>query len=1256
MIRVKRPDSLPKATDRFVVVEASAGTGKTYFLEHRVADLVIEGADLSQILLVTFTDKAVAELRLRIRDLLDRLARATEDSDTSLASGSGPVPTFDSDSASASGSAPTASRATTEEASATPTAPTAKRSPKSGPISVPMATATGPVGVTEVLAERSNLIPFNAAIAKSLGLERTAPAANDSRLVREANAAASMITEVTAAAFAAAIAPPRARRPSEPGATSWSLDDAAKKRLRDAVTAFDHAPIFTIHGFCYRILVEDAFAAQRLFEQTQVADEVAFDAAFLSLLRERFANVEPDRSLLAAYLSRGDTVDKLRALLLQCARKDAAPRITYTPETAIELGQALQVVFGSSVARDALLEKLAFKGTDKRYGPGWIQHVARCVEEWDGTAPGVFVMCDAIRRPIGSKANPGPKLLERVVKVPQLAPIADILRRAIAMTSLDEACASVMLPHVLERIGRDKAENGMFDYNDMLQLVRDALRGPRGADLAARLRARTPWVMIDEFQDTDPVQWEIFRTVWMDDAARGLTIVGDPKQAIYGFRGADVATYLDAREELEQRGATRVDLDVNRRSTAPMVDALNKILLADGISPLLDQAIRYDHPVAASGDVELLAPRAPITVFQMLGEGRREESRQALAAAIGLEIDKLRAHPPAWQHRGAQPVFTLGHCMVLTRTNVESDTVAQALRARGIACALVEGDRLFETREAHELADVLAAVAAPRDRSARMRALRTRYFDVAWNDLMRIVDAPDHHPLIARLFDWASLASKRAYEALFRRVVEDSRFAERALVLGGGERAIINTWHMIELMLEEVARSRSDLHELVTQLRRWITDGSDLPDDRDVQRAETDTDAVKILTVHKAKGLEAPYVFLYGGASPPRASAVHTLRDRGRRALVVGPQDDAIQKQLDAEADAENQRLAYVALTRAKVRMYLPHYPENVVDARSMYWAIQRCLAPLAFRKDRLLEIVDVTMGGTGAPPAPLDALANFQPPTMPGELATASAISGARAGLAMLSYTRLAKELDAAAIEPGELPVAIDPAEFDAEPASAPAAVIAPNELPPGIDSGLFLHDLFEAADLALLRDRDLVAWTAEPSVTAMIVEHARERGIAATYHAHGARLVHHTLTAPVQVVGREPLPPLIAATAFAREVEFAYPIPGGTSSRDGRPRGLVKGFIDALVAYDDELWVLDYKSDVLAGDPAATAEDHARSHYTIQHRLYTLAAARFRGQRRLAGMLYSFVRYGITVALPVDDDKLAEWTSWLANLRTEL
>ena len=223
----------------------------------------------------------------------------------------------------------------------------------------------------------------------------------------------------------------------------------------------------------------------------------------------------------------------------------------------------------------------------------------------------------------------------------------------------------------------------------------------------------------------DPVQWEIFRRVWMHDDAKGLTIVGDPKQAIYGFRGADVETYKAARDELVRVGATQVHLDVNRRSTKPLVDAVNEILIGQLAMPLLDKSIQYDHPVKASGDVTVEGARPPITAFHMQGPGR-DDNRIALARAIGAEIEKLRDAPPVWQSRGNRPPFSLGHCMVLTRSNKESVTIASALRARGLACALVESDKLFQTREAAELAAVLDAIAMPRDRSSRMRALRTR--------------------------------------------------------------------------------------------------------------------------------------------------------------------------------------------------------------------------------------------------------------------------------------------------------------------------------------------------------------------------------------------------------------------------------------------------------------------------------------------------------------------------------------------------
>ncbi|HSN26303.1 MAG TPA: UvrD-helicase domain-containing protein, partial [Kofleriaceae bacterium] len=522
--RVPRPASLPPAGERFVVVEASAGTGKTYFLEHRVADLVIAGAELSQILLVTFTDKAVAELRMRIRDLLDRLSRAET------------------------------------------------------PLPPPDAHSGGSISG------------------------------------------------------------------SEPGC--WELDDDARGRLRAAVTAFDHAPIFTIHGFCHRVLIEDAFAARRLFDQQQVADEDAFDDAFRALLRERFALVSPDRELLGAYLQSGKTVDNLRDLLLQCARTDAEPRRTFDPEAALRIVEAVQAECGTAEQRAELLETTKWKGK-QRYAPDWLDAIGTALARWDGTAIGALEVCEKLAD-------------NKLANYAASATLAGALSSAGSVMSLDEAVAIQLLPAIVERIGADKAERGMFDYQDMLDLVDEALDGERGDDLAARLRTRTPWVMIDEFQDTDPTQWRIFSRVWLHEQARGLTIVGDPKQAIYGFRGADVQTYLEARDQLLGLGAHRVSLAENRRSTPALVDAVNTLIKIP-LNELLDKEIRYDEPVRAAADISTSDARPPLCVLQLESGAGKDE----LALAIGAEIERLRRAAPVWTSRGVARAFSLGDIMVL---------------------------------------------------------------------------------------------------------------------------------------------------------------------------------------------------------------------------------------------------------------------------------------------------------------------------------------------------------------------------------------------------------------------------------------------------------------------------------------------------------------------------------------------------------------------------------------------------------------
>ncbi|MBK7536013.1 MAG: UvrD-helicase domain-containing protein [Myxococcales bacterium] len=1136
-----RPAVLPAPHHRLVVVEASAGTGKTYFLEHRVVDLILQaGAELPQILVVTFTEKATTELRRRIHDLVDRLAR----------------------------------------------------------------------------------------------VEAAAPGQDE--------------------------APP-----ADPAAF-WQIDAAARARLRAAAQAFSQSAIFTIHGFCHRVLLEDAFAANRLFEQVQVADEVAFRAAFYEVLRDTLAVNEDHAETLETYLrqhtgSGGKTaVERLEELLLAAMRAQAEPRPRIGEVSLRALLVALSALSDGGLASRIVADPSMSRS--RSHVERWLPQVMGPVAQ-ARSLRNVAEMVAALEPAREAASKLAPKLT--AARGGSWAALGQALEQLAALPSLEELVIEQFLPDVRARVERDKAVRGQLDYQDMLVLVRDALRGPRGADIIGRLRGRTPWALIDEFQDTDDVQWEIFRTVWLAETGGGLTVVGDPKQSIYSFRGADVATYLRATAELVADGAAQVVLTQNHRATAELVEATNFLLLGDPFSPFFDGDIRYDHPVTASGRVALHTEGVSAMAVLSVSDDKAsvDAVRYALREAIATEIEALRRRPLVWSKDGVVRTIGLSDIFVLTRTAREGQDVAQTLRSRGIPCALVQNEHLFDTREAKELADVMAAIATPRDRSARLRALRTRFFDVPWAQLMEIVDASDHHPMLRALYDWHRLAKDRLYERLFHHLLDDSRYAERALVLGSAPRSLVNTQHLLELCAAHVAITRCDVHDLVFELRRWISDDVVRPDDADVQRIESDGDAVVIQTIHRAKGLEAPVVFVYGGDGQPPSGreAVRTYHKGERRFLAVGPQEPADAAAIKDEARRENERLCYVAMTRAQLRLYLPLLPEDKTKEGCAIFAIQRHLRRLhPHGAERgLMSEIEVPAFGGGAPflPAALD---GFCPPPAPAPVSP-SALSAWQRGVALVSYSRLVAEgaVGLAANAP-ELPL-------DEEPVVVEPEVVPGHALLPGADSGLFLHDVFERLELdelrrAHARGASASEWAATPSVRELFLAAARQRRIEPSRALAAAELVHRTMTSPLRTVGElvAERPPLLEAR-LAREVEFLFPLPRRASTDPETAadpetvgaRGFVKGFIDVVARYGDELWVLDYKSDLLSEPTEAAGRQRVEEKYLLQARLYAVAAQRLVPPGcRLAGLAFLFVRHQLAIGLATPPSSLAAWHGWLSAL----
>jgi exodeoxyribonuclease V beta subunit len=828
-----------------------------------------------------------------------------------------------------------------------------------------------------------------------------------------------------------------------------------------------------------------------------------------------------------------------------------------------------------------------------------------------------------------------------------------------------------MLAEVMRRADRDKRRGGMIDFHDMLRLTAQALTAADGADaLARRLAARFPWALIDEFQDTDPLQWQIIDRVWGAAPARGLTVVGDPKQAIYSFRGGDVHTYLAATAALRAREAVTIDLDVCQRATSAMIDAVNHLVCRP--APLIEGGIRYDRPVTATGAVELCwddgAACAPLALLPLQAP-TSDDAKRIVADAVADEIGRLvlGSRRLRGRLRGEERPIGPGDILVLTRTNAESMAVASAIRARGVACALAQAEYLFSTIEARDVLHLLEAIASPRDHSARLRAWMTDFFAVDPDHLSRAPELSDDHPLCARLHDWRALASRLDYARLFASIMSESRVAERVLATGRGERAVTNLAHVLEHLHAEVERSRCELPELVARLRSWIRDAeSGRPDDSDVQRQETDRDAVQVMTMHRAKGLEAWVVFLasHTKSNPSRSTRLYHDDDARRLVLVQvekeGKDKDAALAELKERAKldqtCEDQRLAYVALTRARGRLYLP----VVEDTRKKkprgrdgggYAGVTGAL----FEN---LSALDAAVRNGKAPfacdrwslPAgerePLD-VSTLELPAPPVLAAVASA--PVRAGFIVTSYSRIKQQ--------AQLEVEVLREEVTGEDRSRRPPDV--DDLPGGPATGHLLHEALELLDVERAVDATSVsAWLARPEVTAIFATGERRHGVSARHRARAAELVHRALVTPI-VAGELQLPPLGRAK-LAREVEFVFPIPergpavgrpspdrGSAASgpprraNDGGERGFVKGFIDALVRWDgDERWfVVDYKSDVIDLS-AEAAEEHVREHYETQVRLYALAAAAMMKlrdaddhARRFGGLLYCFLRSGRVV-----------------------
>jgi exodeoxyribonuclease V beta subunit len=489
---------------------------------------------------------------------------------------------------------------------------------------------------------------------------------------------------------------------------------------------------------------------------------------------------------------------------------------------------------------------------------------------------------------------------------------------------------------VRQEVERRKRARKLLTYDDMLTRLRDALADPEhGTAAAERLRRRYRIIMVDEFQDTDPIQWEILLRAFHHHST--LILIGDPKQAIYAFRGADVFSYLDAVQQADQVRS----LAVNRRSDQALVAALD-VLLGDaalGDERIVVCAVTAEHQQrrlsAPAGKHEVVAP-IRVRVMPHEADAERVPSvgtiRPLIADDLVADITAFLGSGAQLKERDSSRPLLPSDIAVLVRKNERGEAIRDQLLMAGVPAVMYGASSVFASPMAQDWLTLLLALEQTRQQSVRQAAL-TCFFGWTFADLA----AASEESLIEltqRVRWWGKVLQSRGVAALLETATTDERIPERLLNLRGGERMLTDLRHLGQSLHAAMTSAQLGVGALVEWLRARISDAHEIGISEATRRLETDAKAVTILTVHRSKGLEFPIVYLpeawdrhVSGSDDGRILRLHepTATSSGECVLDVGgrygPGRPERFSRCRDEESGEDLRLLYVALTRAQCQV-----------------------------------------------------------------------------------------------------------------------------------------------------------------------------------------------------------------------------------------------------------------------------------------------------------------------------------------------
>jgi exodeoxyribonuclease V beta subunit len=1082
-------------------------------------------------------------------------------------------------------------------------------------------------------------------------------------------------------------------------ALAAAYDDEAARlvaahRLVLAAETMDEAAIFTIDAWCQRMLREHAFDSGSLFDEELVSDELAlFEDAAHDYWRQ---HVYPlNGAMLASLLSCWSDVEALkrsvRELVQRAGRIDGGSErplgAVIADAEASQREELARLKDGWHARADAMeawiaaqrcANPKAFNGNKMR--PDSLAKAFDALRRWAIDAQAHYPqLTDAM----WLRLTPGG--IQDAFSKDCSAPVPECFEHTTALKEGLDAIAPVshaLLRHaacaIAHRMAELKRRNRQFGFADMLARLKDALEGPNGEALRRRILDQYPVAMVDEFQDTSPDQYRIFDLLYRvadNDPARGLFLIGDPKQSIYGFRGADIHSYLSARRATSGR---HYQLGTNYRSTRQLVAAVNQLFRhAEGnyaagafrFRKGEENPLPFDAVDAAGRKQALVGVDGP---FQALAVGladaddlRADDYREFFAQHCAEHIVRLLNDPQVGFADDAGRFMRLlpADIAILVRDRREAAAVRRALVQRKVASVyLSDQDSVVESAEAGDVLRWLQAVANPLDVTLARAAFATATCALPLAELAQL--ASDELAWEARVEQLKALHQawqRQGVLAMLRRFIHELELPAKLLAAAGGERRLTNLLHLAEL-LQEASRELDGEQALIRWFAEQVEGVGEGGDER-VLRLESDAELVKVVTVHKSKGLEYPLVYLPFAVTARKTDRRNRaffeyVEEGGERRIDLALSDTALEA-VDRARLEEDLRLLYVALTRARHFLWLG-------------------VAAVAARKKGENQLHESALGYllTGGSPVPADAVRDRWERLREGvdgielhALATPDGCTVLRRAdvrpelvepprfdarfernWAVGSFTSLTKNTVATA--PPTRPQEENLMEEE-DPGVVPVthSEDAPwHRFPRGAGPGNFLHEQLE--------------WMAQEGFGQVDDEGFRGRLAQRIQRAGWGNRLDDAL-AWLRMIAVTPLPPVGCALADIdaplAEMEFWFPSRHldvaaldrlcrrrmlGTTPRPVLPErqlhGMLKGFTDLVFECHGRYWVLDYKSNALGpGDAAYThgamAAGMAEHRYDIQGAIYMLAVHRllrarlgaaYSPQEHLGGAVFLFLR----------------------------